>query len=112
VPLGADEPVNLPKEYALGQPYPNPFNPSTEISLALPARTHLRAAVFNRLGQQVALLADEDMNAGYHTLTFDGRELSSGIYFIRITAYDETQIVKAVLDNIINWYVVANRLKA
>ena len=42
-------------------------------------------------------MADEEMAAGRHTLTFNGSDLSSGIYFIRVTAYDETQIVKAVL---------------
>ena len=97
VGLAADEPTELPQTFALSQPYPNPFNPSTQIELALPARTKIHAAVFNRLGQQVALLADKEFDAGEHSLAFDGSELSSGIYFVRITAYEETHIVKAVL---------------
>jgi hypothetical protein len=95
--VSADEPPQLPATFALSQPYPNPFNPVTQIELALPAGTKVVAAVFNRLGQQVALLADREFEPGKYSLTFDGTELSSGIYFIRITAYDETHMVKAML---------------
>ncbi len=93
----AEAPPELPSVFELGEPYPNPFNPVTQIDFALPARTHVLAAVFNRLGQQVALLANQEFDAGHHTLAFDGNYLSSGIYFIRITAYNETHMVKAVL---------------
>ena len=95
--LSADDGRELPRNFSLSEPYPNPFNPTTQLELALPARMKVHAAVFNRLGQQVALLADKDFDAGTHKLTFDGSELSSGIYFIRVTANHETRMVKAVL---------------
>lgn len=96
ISLAADDVILLPSSFSLSI-HPNPFNPATQLELALPARTHIQAAVFNRLGQQVALLADTDMEPGHHTLTFDGTHLSSGIYFIRVLAYNETRIVKAIL---------------
>jgi hypothetical protein len=95
--LAAGEPQNLPTSFSVSEPYPNPFNPSTQIKLDLPALTHVEAHVFNRLGQQVSTLADETLDAGKHTLTFDGSHMPSGLYFVRISAYGETSLLKAVL---------------
>jgi photosystem II stability/assembly factor-like uncharacterized protein len=91
-----DEPA-LPKEFALHEPYPNPFNPVTQIAMDIPTRTHVEAIVFNRLGQQVAVLADRVFDPGRHELTFNGANQTSGVYFIRVTAFEKTQILKAVL---------------
>jgi hypothetical protein len=87
----------VPSDFVVEQPYPNPFNPITQIALELPSRTRVEALVFNRLGQQVAVLADGDFDPGPHNLTFDGSALPSGIYFIRVTAYGETHMMKAVM---------------
>jgi hypothetical protein len=87
----------VPSDFAVGKPYPNPFNPITQISLDLPSPTRVEAQVFNRLGQQVALLVNRELEVGVHHLTFDGSALPSGIYFIRITAYGETHMMKAVM---------------
>jgi hypothetical protein len=95
-PLSSDD-HNVPSDFSIGDAYPNPFNPTTQIALQLPARTRVDARVFNHLGQQVALLADEDMDAGSHRITFDGAGLSSGTYFIHISAFGETRILKAML---------------
>jgi photosystem II stability/assembly factor-like uncharacterized protein len=95
--LAAHEPTPLPLQFSVSQPYPNPFNPSTEIRIELPARVAVQAIVYNRLGQAVATLANEIWSAGTHTLHFDGAQLTSGIYFVRVTAGNETQMVKAAL---------------
>ncbi|MBU0509096.1 T9SS type A sorting domain-containing protein [bacterium] len=95
--LAADDAPELPTRFALSEPHPNPFNPATQITLSLPARTEVIARVYNRLGQVVALLADGELEPGEHTLTFDGSDLPSGLYFLRITAYDQTRMMKAVL---------------
>ncbi len=81
----------VPKEFALSQNYPNPFNPSTKFEVALPLAAHLDVAVYNLLGQKVATLANEDRDAGYHILTWNGTtqsgvQVASGIYFVRMNA--------------------------
>ena len=76
----------VPSDFRLEQNYPNPFNPSTTIRYGLPNRSHVTLAVFNTLGQQVALLQNGEQEAGYHEAKFDGRNLSSGVYFYRLQA--------------------------
>ncbi len=78
-----DEPA-LPKETVLFQNYPNPFNPTTTIRFGLPEKAHVNLSVFNMLGQQVALLVEDDREAGYHEVRLDGTGLASGVYFYRI----------------------------
>ncbi len=68
----------------LHQNHPNPFNPSTAISFSLPDVTKVKVVVYNAIGQQVAELANEQMEAGYHNVDFDGSNLSSGMYFYRL----------------------------
>lgn len=78
--------AELPSVVAISQNYPNPFNPTTNISYQLPDNTQVRLAVFNTLGQQVAVLVDGVMGAGSHTVSFDASGLSSGVYVYRIEA--------------------------
>ena len=87
----------VPALYSLGQNYPNPFNPSTTISYALPARSHVTLSVFNVLGQKVADLVDAEKEAGSHTAMFDGTRLTSGVYFYRIQAGSFIEAKKLVL---------------
>ncbi len=75
--------VVIPQAFELGQAYPNPFNPTTAISISLPQVADLNVSVFNVMGQQVAVLASGSYNAGVHTLTFDGSNMASGLYFIQ-----------------------------
>jgi hypothetical protein len=82
----ASEEGTIPEAYALEQNYPNPFNPSTTIAYALPKQSAVTLEVFDVLGRSVAKLVDEVKAAGSHTASFDGANLSSGIYFYRLTA--------------------------
>jgi len=81
--------VNAPEQFELFQNYPNPFNPSTTIAyqLATPGRVNLR--IFDMLGREVAMLADEEQPAGYHETSFDASRLSSGIYIYQLTATED-----------------------
>jgi subtilisin family serine protease len=77
--------ATLPSAYALFQNYPNPFNPQTTIRFALPEAGRVRLRIFNLLGQQARELIDEDLDAGYRQVTWDGRsdrgeQVSSGVY--------------------------------
>lgn len=71
---------NIPLDFTLEQNYPNPFNPSTKISFGLPQRSGVVLKVFNALGQQVAELVNESLEAGIHSYNFDASKLTSGIY--------------------------------
>jgi hypothetical protein len=78
----------FPTEFSLGQSYPNPFNPSTNIRYGLPQKGFVRLEVFSTLGQRVATLVDEQEDAGYHEVAFNASGLASGAYFYSITAGD------------------------
>jgi len=86
-----DGDAGVPDAYALRQNYPNPFNPATSISYALPAESHVRLAVYNALGAEVAVLVDETQAAGRYEARFDATDLPSGLYIYRMTAGDFTQ---------------------
>ena len=79
----------VPEAFSLAQNYPNPFNSTTAIGFALPQAGAIRLAVFNLLGQQLAVLAEGTYAAGSYTLRWDGvndggRALAAGLYFYRL----------------------------
>jgi hypothetical protein len=86
-----------PTMYALDQNFPNPFNPTTTVSFALPKPEHVTLKVFDLLGREVATLADEQLGAGYHRRMWNAGEMPSGVYFCRLHAGDFAQTRKLVL---------------
>jgi hypothetical protein len=87
----------LPAQYRLGQNFPNPFNPSTTIEFSIPKSQFVSLKVFNALGQEVAVLVDGTLAAGNHSVSFDARQLPSGVYFYRISAGTFVESKKMVL---------------
>lgn len=87
VPLvGINEPSNnIPNSFELKQNYPNPFNPSTNIEFSLKTGSHITLKVFDVLGRQVALIADEYKPAGSYRIGYDAGMLSSGIYYYTLS---------------------------
>ncbi|MGA9119069.1 MAG: M28 family peptidase [Bacteroidota bacterium] len=75
----------FPGECRLLQNFPNPFNPITTIRYGLPHRSHVLLTIFNTIGQRVAELENGDMDAGFHEVQFNGRNLASGVYFYRLS---------------------------
>jgi hypothetical protein len=75
-----------PDIFELRQNYPNPFNPTTCITFLLPKREYTLIQVFDVLGRETTKLVDGITEAGQHSITFDGSELSSGIYIVRLIA--------------------------
>ena len=87
----------LPDQFILKQNYPNPFNPSTTIEFSLPVRTKVKLTVSNILGEKIAELADGIFNSGNYSIKFDGKDLSSGIYFYQLITDKSIQVKKMQL---------------
>jgi predicted outer membrane repeat protein len=92
----------VPEEFALHQNYPNPFNPVTTINYDLPQQTHVDLFVYDIMGREVVKLIQEEMPAGYQSITWNARnsfglQVSAGIYFFQIQTSDFVKTKKMVL---------------
>ena len=86
-----------PIEYVLSQNYPNPFNPSTTISYSIPEAGFVTIKVYDILGNEVANLVDEFKQVGKHDLVFNASNLSSGVYYYKMTSAGFSEIKKLML---------------
>jgi hypothetical protein len=89
--------LGLPGAYSLDQNYPNPFNPSTTIRFALKEKSLVRLAVFNSIGEETAVLLNEEKDAGDHEINFNAHKLMSGVYFYELRAGDFVKTKKMLL---------------
>ncbi|TVQ07852.1 MAG: T9SS C-terminal target domain-containing protein [Balneolaceae bacterium] len=87
----------IPQELQLKQNYPNPFNPTTTIEFGLADASFTTLEVYNMLGQRMAVLANEELAAGWHRVNFDASGLSSGTYIYRLHAGDRVETRKLTL---------------
>jgi len=86
-----------PDDYQLSQNYPNPFNEATSFTFSLPEDTNVTLRINNVLGQQIALIGkDEKYQAGCHALTWNARDIPTGIYFL-ILETDHYKAKKKIL---------------
>jgi photosystem II stability/assembly factor-like uncharacterized protein len=92
-----DDKNKIPSTYSLLQNYPNPFNPATVISYQLAMNSVVRLNVYDILGRLVNTLIDERQTAGGHSVTFNGNNLPSGIYFYRLQAGNYVETKKMIL---------------
>jgi hypothetical protein len=95
--VGGHETI-VPGTYFLSENYPNPFNPSTTLRYGIPERSRVRIAIHNSIGQLVSSAIDEMKNSGFYEFTFDGAQLSSGIYFYRLEAISERDPDKVFIE--------------
>jgi aryl-phospho-beta-D-glucosidase BglC (GH1 family) len=79
-----DEDFNLPLTFELLQNYPNPFNPVTEIKFSIPQTSDVELKVFDIMGNEVVTLVDDFKTSGTYSVKFDGKDLTSGVYFYRL----------------------------
>ncbi len=86
-----------PEQFVLSQNYPNPFNPNTEISFVLPNRALTTLRVYDALGRQVAVLAQDLLSAGVHHYQFNAQNLPSGLYIYHLTSCGQTLTKKMLL---------------
>jgi serine protease len=88
--------LKAPEEYALHQNYPNPFNPETKIVYELPEAADVAIKIYDMIGQEVNTLVNTSVNAGVHSIIWNGKNyngmsVSAGIYFYRIVAQNKTK---------------------
>jgi len=87
----------MPRSFSLEQNYPNPFNPETHIEFSLNRSGHTTLKVFNILGQEVEILADEFMTAGRHHSIWKPTNQPNGVYVYRLSSSGQTLTKKLVL---------------
>ena len=95
--VGNDYENEIPSKFELVQNYPNPFNPTTVIDFRIPINGYYTMKVFNAIGQTVSVLAEREFSAGNYKVTFDGNNLSSGIYFYQLIGNGVNLIRKMML---------------
>ena len=84
-----------PAQFAVGSNYPNPFRTQTTVRLDLAEATDVTASIYDVMGRKVAMLVDQSLPAGSHDIVWQGRgqsgwALASGVYFMRLTAGEQT----------------------
>jgi hypothetical protein len=96
LPVSEDK-SGVPSEFSLEQNYPNPFNPATKILFRLVNAAHTTLAVYNVLGQKIATLLSQNLDAGTHEVEFDASKLTTGVYFYRLESGKNSAVKKLML---------------
>ena len=84
--------------FSLEQNYPNPFNPATSVKFSIPDSRFVSLKIFDVTGREVTTLVNEHLEGGSYRISFDGSDLSSGIYFYRLTAGGLIETRKMILE--------------
>ena len=87
----------IPQTYYLDQNFPNPFNSVTRINYQLSESSFVNLSVYNALGQLVAVLVNENKNAGYHFIVWDAVDIPSGLHFYHICAGEYSAVRKCLI---------------
>ena len=80
--------VGAPKQFSLGQNFPNPFNPTTMIPFDLPEKSKIKLTLYNLLGEAVEVILNGEFRAGHHQVPFNASRLAAGLYFYKLEAKD------------------------
>jgi len=102
VVTSAEEPAAIPCEFGLSQNYPNPFNAQTTIQFALGAPGKVDLSVYDLLGRKIKSLQSGQLEAGQHSLVWDGsngdhKTVASGIYFYRLESPEGSRTMRMLL---------------
>ena len=89
--------IILPSEYILSSAYPNPFNPTTTLSFALPENQDVILQIYNLQGRVIETLVNSNMEAGYHSVQWNADSHSSGVYFLKLHAGSYVKTEKIML---------------
>ncbi|MBU0767866.1 MAG: T9SS type A sorting domain-containing protein [Proteobacteria bacterium] len=88
---------DIPEKYSIASIYPNPFNPAMTVVIGLPEAAEMNVQVTNVLGQLIAVLAEGHCTEGFHRFTFNGSNLTSGIYFVHASVLGKMDEVRKVV---------------
>ena len=89
--------AEVPTAFALGDNYPNPFNPETTIPFDVKEPTRIVLEIYDLLGKRIATLVDRSFNAGRYYVPFEAKDLPSGLYLYRIQMGDFSAVSKMML---------------
>jgi hypothetical protein len=92
-----DDPSLVPSAVTLQQNYPNPFNPKTAIEYSVASTQYVSLKIYDVLGREVASLVDETRQPGVHSVSWDARGFSSGVYFYRLQSGGFTETKRMIL---------------
>ena len=100
-PTGMEE-IDIPSTFSLRQNYPNPFNAETSIRFDLPEPSHVELAIYNLSGGKVKIIVNSYLERGPHTVVWNGQnsagqEVSSGVYFYRLSTENRTEAKRMLL---------------
>jgi hypothetical protein len=87
----------LPQTTGLIKNYPNPFNSSTTIAYEVMAKSEVRIAIYNLLGQQIEVLEEGLKNPGFYRVPWNAQNCPSGIYFCRVKTSDNSEVIRMLL---------------
>lgn len=97
IPTNIVDPLTIPTEYDLAQNFPNPFNPSTKISFAIPEQGFVSMKVYDITGKMIANLVNETKTAGHYSVDFNAVNLASGIYFYKLESKNFVSVKRMML---------------
>lgn len=89
--------IDLPADYSLGSPYPNPFNPVVNIPYDLPEETQIQINIFDISGKKVQTLVNRKQSPGRYNINFNASHLASGMYIVRINCPNYCESRKMLL---------------
>jgi len=89
--------IPLPDQVVLYQAYPNPFNPTTTVEFGVPAEQNVTVTIYDILGREAAVLIDQNMPPGYHSVVWYANNHASGMYFVRMSAGKVNKLQKILL---------------
>ena len=95
--LGITGELDLPQQYILSHPYPNPFNPQVMIPITLAREAHIQLRIYDIHGRLVISIADDVLPAGKKLFSWDGSQYPSGVYIVRCQAGHVMQTEKIIL---------------
>jgi hypothetical protein len=89
--------VEIPDAFRLGNPYPNPFNPTTSITFDVASECELKLSIFDIQGRLIEELVSGVVQAGYHEIQWNAKSQASGMYFLRMVTPESAMTQKLIL---------------